>query len=499
MDKEYSWKRTQEAETDLADLLRALCMQWKRIAACGLVSAVLFGGYGFLKSRGSPETDLSVSSEEVMLTEAEEQAVSDALRLESEIRGLETYLEGSMLMQADPYHKCRYVMLYCIEQAKRKDLQAIAESYLNFVLNGGAADALAKTDDSTDQDQSFLAELMTAYQKTYSSPYQFAVNSQAESSQLTETLFYVEVTGRNEEETQKLFKEMQSVLEKYADEIKKTAGNHRLRLVNSMESITADSGLLSQQREKKSQLSSNKTSLRTMTDAFTREQMAVYKEAAGSYSKDPDQIQKTDAEHMAEENFEEPGKTDAGSAIRFMIFGLLAGIFIYCGIYTCGYLFSDTVKSTSEIKRMYTFPFFGVISEPGMNVTAKNSIWKTDLAACGQTQVVNRIRLACHKHGITKLCAAADYPLDDSERESLKRMAEQLKDWGITMTAVENACTDVGSWDILSQTGHILYVCRIGRTTHRMIDETMSFCQENGVMAAGAAAFYRMNKTGTFL
>ena len=57
------------------------------------------------------------------------------MRLEREIIGLETYLENSVLMQLDPYHKNKVIMLYWIDRAERQELPVITESYLHFVLN----------------------------------------------------------------------------------------------------------------------------------------------------------------------------------------------------------------------------------------------------------------------------------------------------------------------------------------------------------------------------
>ena len=60
---------------------------------------------------------------------------------------------------------------------------------------------------------------------------------------------------------------------------------------------------------------------------------------------------------------------------------------------------------------------------------------------------------------------------------------------GVVTDVVENASTDTAVWDSLAQTGNIILVCRMGITTHRMIDEEMEFYTENHVMVAGAVVF----------
>ena len=161
MDGQYSWKRTDEADIDLSELLRGIFGQWKRIVFCALVFAVCLGGYGYRKERNASAVSDIAQDEDILLTEAEEQAVEDAVQLEREIEGLETYLDNSVLMQIDPYHKNKCIMLYCISQADRQKLPEITESYLNFLLNGGAADRLLEAESGRKMDKSCLAELIS--------------------------------------------------------------------------------------------------------------------------------------------------------------------------------------------------------------------------------------------------------------------------------------------------------------------------------------------------
>lgn len=479
MDGQYSWKRTEDIEIDLADLLRRLCGQWKQIVVCAAVFALVLGGYGWLKGRDMPDEDDIVK--EAVLTEAEEQAVADAVRLEGEIRELETYLDNSLLMQIEPYHKNKFVMLYCIDNAKRQELPGITESYLNFVQNGGAADALRDTDSSWKMDKSYLAEVITAYQKTYSSPYQVVVDSPEDKNQTAEALFYVEAVGRDAREAEKLAVDMQDAVEKYSAKVKRAAGSHRLKLLSSQESVTVDSGLQSQQRDRKALLSSNKTNLKAMTDAFSEEQMAVYREAADLKEEEGGAGQDAAGAGASGEG--------SGSVIKYIFLGIIAGIFVYCCVFSCWYIFRDTVKSIDEMRRLYTFPVYGEIEPEDRRSRKKTAGAGQDTYGNTELQVLNRIRLACRQRGLAKLCAASDFLLSEPEKGCLERMAVQLKDWGIDMTVAENASADTAVWDDLTETGNVLLVCRTGKTTHRMIDSAMEFYLLNGIDVAGAAVF----------
>ena len=43
MDGQYFWKRTEDAQIDLLELLCRLCGRWKQIAVCAAVAALLLG------------------------------------------------------------------------------------------------------------------------------------------------------------------------------------------------------------------------------------------------------------------------------------------------------------------------------------------------------------------------------------------------------------------------------------------------------------------------
>lgn len=469
MDKQYSWKRTQDTEIDLMELLYRLCRQWKQAAVCAVIFALILGGYGWLGHRNAAD-ESDALHKEAELTEEEEQAAADAVSLKSEIRGLEEYLKNSVLMQIEPYHKHKSVMLYCIDGAKRQELPGITESYLSFVLNGGAADVLTDSGSRWKMDRIYLAEVITAYQKTYSLPYQIVADSREDGGQTAESLFYVETVGKNAQEAGRLAADIQDVLEKYSARVKKTAGNHRLRLISSQKNVTADSGLQSQQQEKKAQLSASKASLKSMTDAFSRAQMEVYRESAGEENED------------ASGN-DEPGKTDSGGSfrpiIKYALAGMIAGVFLYCCVFSCVYIFRDTVKSAQEMKRLYTFPVYGEIEPEGGKKRRKTA----------DGQVLNRIRLACRKQGTGSFYAASDFVLSMPEKKYLERMSVQLADWGIDMSVAENVSENPAMWEHLTETGNVLLVCRTGLTTHRMVDDAMEFYQLNGMQVSGALVF----------
>lgn len=167
------------------------------------------------------------------------------------------------------------------------------------------------------------------------------------------------------------------------------------------------------------------------------------------------------------------------------------------------------MKSAEEMKERYAFPVYGEIPAAVRRNASGIRRSTTPDGASGQEhsprpkrspkqeavfrqqkeRVLSRVRLACEKRGITKICFAAGSALDAGENTCLLELAQKLNGFGIHADVVENASTDTAVWDSLAQTGNIILVCRMGITTHRMIDEEMEFYTENHVTVAGAVIF----------
>ncbi len=401
MDRQDSWKKTDDIEVNLTDMLESLCRQWKRFLICALAAAAILGGYGWLQGNMVIDSFEASETEDTELTEEEKQAVLDAVYLKKQIVELKMYLENSIIMKINPYHKVRYMMLYSIDQAERRELARITESYLSFVSNGGAADALIKSVNRWKMEKSYLSEVITSYQKTYTFPYQTVVDSAENNRLMAESLFYVEVAGKNAEQAQQMALDIQTVLEEYSDRAKKTVGRHRLSLISSVESVTVDNGLQSQQNDKRNLLSSSNAGLKAATDAFSRKQMAEYKEIVGMES-----VNEEGKKNSVETVSEEAAEKYSVLVIKYALAGFAGGILAYFCVFACWYLFSDTVKSIDEMKKMYTFPVYGnILLKTGDKSGIRKYISCKDAYGNTGVQTVKRIRLACKKQGITELYA----------------------------------------------------------------------------------------------
>lgn len=532
MNRDCSWKRTQEVQIDLPDLLRRLAGQWKRIAVCAAAAAVLAGAGSYVADKNGwiSETDQTDDitgdgqepAEPVVLTQEERlRGVAAARQLEMETQELKNYVEQSVLMQMDPYHKNTVQLLFQIEGASGWTTQKIVDSYLTYLINDGAAQAVLEMDSRNDKpdtqkaaggiagmDIRCLAELFQVSQRSGGS------YTDDSGDTLSGVILSVDVTGRDAGMAAGLAEDMVKVLEEYSLTVQKECGRHTFTLVNSRTKERIDSDLLAWQRDKRTVLASDQANLKAMVDAFDAQQTEMYASAketgtlvpqeAGTALKDGgaktdsgigegdsarkgDSTIKGDSAIKGVSDSSDTGENTeelTGSVrVPYVLAGFLGGIAVYCVVYAGWYLLRDTVKSAAEFRSYYTFPFFGSIAPSGAGPASGQEMYERQKAG-----VLGRIRLFCRKQQLERFCMVTDFGMNEKERQCVESIADQLGQWGIYTELAEYAGTDVPAWDMLAETGAVLMVCRLGTTTHRMIDEAMEFYQENGILVLGAAA-----------
>lgn len=500
MDTGRSFRRAEGTQIDLSDLSVRIFRHWKRLVICALAGAVLAGGYGYLAGSdragdpdhavqadkdtsaadsvadGSAEDD-SVAETEMKTEEERAQGVSDALALVQEIREMEEYMEQSVLMQTDPNHKKRTVLLYSIEDTDGHSLQKITESYLSFLTNGGAVEADAGM-------------------------------------------------------TKKLAEDISGILEAYSRKVRDVCGMHELVRISSESGEKADAALLAQQKDKRSQLSAGRTNLKTLLDGFDEEQKIMYQTAYGkmfltkeedradsgyvTQNPDPgakkqtpeteqgdqkqnmnvvqegrdqdaaqkDQSQTGDDDRTVSDSLStanDPSGQNRGIHMLYVLSGLLAGSFFYILCYTAWYVLHDTVKSEREFRLYYKIPFYGILSTGGQDQAEAQD------AGAKRAGLAYRIWFACKKRNLSAVFLAAEFSSGQETDSCVQELAGQLHGCGIDAVLLEKVPQNPSVWNMLTENGAVLLLCKMDRTTYRDVDDAMEFYLENKIEVLGAA------------
>ncbi len=465
MSKNCPWKRSQELEIDLSEMLQGFLGKWRQILICAFAAAVLAGGYGLFADRSSSDALELFGAQEAGLSLEEQNAVEEAVELDWKINEWNEYLENSALMQINPF-QCSYsVSLYSIDGITDSSQAKIIESYLNFLANGGAVHALKQYDKAEwGMEERYLGELISAWAKTD------GANPSGVNRENTAPVIYVQVAGKDSKITRRLAEDIQAVLKDYSSFVKKACGSHKLSLVSSEESTKIDRNLQAQQNEKKSALKTDKMNLKVLTDAFSTQQWNLYENTSGTQKRE-------------EDNMTEKDNTYTSDFCKYLIFGFAGGIFVCFFIYAVWYVLHDTIKSAGEFRSYYTIPLYGSISfsEKRKDKAGQKGAYEKEIE-----KVLNRLKLVCEKKEISNIALSADFVLDNQEQECIRDIAAQIRPWGIEASVIENVCEDLDGWNKAAESGNILMMCRTGTTTRRIIDEEMEICAENGMNVMGA-------------
>ncbi len=462
MEKMNDYKKSDDIEADFLDLLYSFCRKWKQAAVFAIAGTLLLGGYSYLKNR-TADTSAETVSQEKELTKEERSSVTEAVRIKTEIDGLEEYLEHSVLMQADAYSKEHVVLLYCIDGASIQELPKIAESYLSFLRYGKAAEAVIKENKKFDSIKApYLTELISVWEAAEAQRQVILENPDAFK---TQKLLYIEVTGKDAEMADQLAEAIQISLKEYASSVKKSCGNHILTLLDDTHSIRTDSTLQAQQREKRDLLKSQQANLNVLVSTLNEEQKQVYEKEA-----QPDQE-------------EESAEADKPAAIqisfKYIILGCCGGIFIYGCMFACSYLLKGVIRSEQEFKSYYRIPFYGKLKLKASMSTPVNG-------EDSVRQMLARISLACKKQKVNKLYLLTEFTPGIQETEFLKYLTDQLKDQGIQAAAGESLSKGSSQWELPEHDFAVAAVCKIGATSYSVLNNAIEFYLENDVPVIGA-------------
>lgn len=467
------WRRKEETEINLIASFKPLIRQWKQMLLCAVILACLLCAYKFQQdSIPMQEIENTTPGEEsIKMTDDQQRQVNTAVILRKKVETAQTYLNESILMQLDPSHVCQATLLYSIDDANKDKKQKIIQSYMSFVNDGAALEALVKADSQWANQQEYLVELFSATLAD-SNPQWILTEQDIQEP----TLFYVKISAENSSMAEKIIATLQEAIDDYHTSVNKIAGHHSLNLLSNQQMVKADRDIREKQQNSITQLSTNQMNLNNLITGFDENQKNAY-----------EQMFSKKTEQNTSKNFEN-AKVKSNINVKWLLLGFVGGIFVYCLVFVCWYLLRDTVKNTDELRENYVFPVYGGIHlYKGKKGNGEDlSIVQKDGFEREKAQMLNRIRLSCQQQEITEICLATDFSLSEQEKEFMAVVSKQLSEWKIKTVLVENITGNISMWDAMTSIGKLLLVCRINKTTHRMIDEEMAFFNENHLEVLGA-------------
>ena len=351
---EYS--ENYEKEVSLVELLFYCLKNWRWIVVSMIVVAVLAGGYKYQSVERSNRTEEEQQAlmEEYGLTEPVdsiknprvsyyEQAIASS---EQELAKQEAYLRDSVIMQLDANHLQAGTLSFYLDGVEDENIRdSLIAAYKAYVTDGRLVEELLKIDDSipvTDL-QYLLSFVSGSVEKNTDMLLDGSVNlsidntfTKAEQS----NVFQIQIAALDEKTCKTYLETVENAVWAYSSKVKQEVAEHELNLLASTQIEKAD------ERIRQHQLST----------------LFSYKTVLGNLK-----TLKTDLKTVKNEEGETIvlGKADpAPSAVKFLLVGLVLGVFVAGFILILVYLMSGRLWSTEAFQEEYGMKLIGDVKAP---------------------------------------------------------------------------------------------------------------------------------------
>lgn len=449
-----NWKRKEEREISVADLVRKLIRSWKFILCCALICGVIFTGYKYYRDFRNHKRAEAVqpATEEQVLTPVEKEGIAYVHSLEHNLDEQDAYMEESILLKINPYQENRATLQYEIRGGNGDEALAILERYISYIRNGGVvSDLLADSD--LEMEAQYLQELIRVEESA--SAYD-AFNNRSS------RFFSVHVIGEDDGMAEMLADAAEAALRDYGETLLTVPGQE-LVLLSRQSSVIYDAEL----EQKRNALLANRNAqagtINALVSQFSEAQMVEY---TGLSDEASEIVAKTETAAV-------------GIDLKYMIVGIIIGIFVGCCWIIFCYLISNKIKSAAELEKNYDLCVYGTLKNNTKNET-ENILAKK--------QILARMVLNCHKNHREKLVFLSDHDIVPFSETNVY-FQNELEKQGIKSIAAENMLEQLEMYEQLGDRDAVVILLEAERTAYPMLDKMLGFLVENGIFLSGVIVF----------
>ena len=444
-----NWKQNDVRDISIIEIMTGLLKRWKLLLCCAVAGALMFMSYGYYKNRSNTVTDAQLHPGETLLTEAEQKEVEYAKALKNIIDEQNAYMEETLLLKINAYQEDRVILQYKINGIDADDAFQFLEQCTSYIENGRAVeDILLQTGESFDLSAQFLQELIGVGRSE--SVYDVFNDSLSR-------YFCVYVIGKDKDMAERLAEALENVFDSYGEQEHGQSGRG-LVLLSRQNGVVYDMNL---EQKKNTLLSSQNAQINTLnsiTAQFTENQRAAY-------SLIPDD-KTTEEKEM---------KSNLFRYVKYIILGIVVGIFLGCCWIIGWYLLSDKIKSVGEIERNYDLCVYGALKKRTRDEAA-------DLRL--KNQILARMVLNCHKNNLEQLIFISEQKISPFfGKNSL--FEKELKEQGIKSIVVESMSESVQMYGQLENTDAVVIFAEVKKTTYSEFDKMLRILHENNILLAG--------------
>ena len=340
-----------EINIDLSDAFLRLLLKWRQILSFMLIFGIVFNGLGYVKkvNEAKGQADILLAQENKAEDKQVLHAVNVYQKYQNNYDAREKYLEQSIKMQIDPNRVPKVSVQYFIDNhyevvypvmSKKNTTKDIINSIIHKLYDKTIYEQISEATGLKKED-SYIKELIEV---NYNDPDFMTIN----------------VIGRNQEEASAIAEVLCSNIDGIASDLKEVYGDFSITQASYQYSENSNQDLLTEKQNQISTLESINNSCSNLVSKLTEEQK---KEFDKLIDQENEEIKET------EQNGDVPEEAADDMYVsilqlKYLIFGLIAGLFLYCAAYLLYYIFGGKIRVEEDIKKTFHIPVIGAVYSP---------------------------------------------------------------------------------------------------------------------------------------
>lgn len=488
----------EEVQIDLMTLLHYILRKWRSIIVVMLIVAVAANLYSVKKSM-SEAAAVSTTEEvdiEKQIENAKEELTADELEQVERVYSMyeynsqlyqenEEYLEKSMLMQLNPNEIPTVMLNYQFKKDQAdEELSNIFTMYENALLDEDTCTAIVQVFGEEYANTSVRELISVTDTENVQNSDIIKLQNDKNSGILS-----IQIYADSEEQCEQVAEIVKKRVMEYTEQLQQIFGIYTVNAISEQYYISSDSDLNMQKSDVVNVVNEVCTVIKNITSGLSEKQIGYF----NLLTKD------CEDQTLVKEDTQETANMTANVqyiSMKYVLIGLLAGMFLAVCWYAVIYIMTQTVKDVDEVKIITNLPVFGTVLRSNEN--GKRKIvdrWIDSWFAHNKKSENNELLLTRISHEVAMLAGQKDKrnllvacsESDQNLKKQADSLVEKLRELGMNVTSTDSLVSD--NTEVLKQlesADSAVFVEQLMKSERNQIREAVELCRRCQVEVLGS-------------
>lgn len=488
----------EEVQIDLMTLLHYILRKWRSIIVVMLIVAVAANLYSVKKSM-SEAAAVSTTEEvdiEKQIENAKGELTADELEQVEHVYSMyehnsqlyqenKEYLEKSMLMQLNPNEIPTVMLNYQFKKDQAdEELSNIFTMYENALLDEDTCTAIIQVFGEEYANTSVRELISVTDTENVQNSDIIKLQNDKNSGILS-----IQIYADSEEQCEQVAEIVKKRVMEYTEQLQQIFGIYTVNAISEQYYISSDSNLNVQKSDAVNAVNNAYTAMKNITSGLSEKQIGYF----DLLTKD------CEDQTLVKEDTQATANMTANVqyiSMKYILIGLLAGMFLAVCWYAVIYIMTQTVKDVDEVKIITNLPVFGTVLRNNEN-GKRNMIdrWIDSWFAHDKKSENNDLLLTRISHEVAMLAGQKDKrnllvacsESDQNLKKQADSLVEKLRELGMNVTSTDSLVSD--NTEVLKQlesADSAVFVEQLMKSERNQIREAVELCRRCQVEVLGS-------------